>query len=209
MLYDDESKSSNTQQIYERFVDPASADAVDFLFGPFGTSFAKKAVAAASAAGRLIVLGNTAGDSAYTEGYWEAPLKGAPLLTFGVVTTGAEYTASSVDALAAAGAVTAAVVWRSDNDFTADIARGALAYLPRKLEVLASEGFAAPAADASVRAAMATACASGADTLWLVGQRGDALDLLVLLDAINLADDGAACTHAHTKHYYWGSETRI
>ena len=86
-----------------------------------------QAVAVTHPANKLLVLGNTAGDSAYPSGWTNGSSPG--LLTFGVVTTGAGYTASAVDALVASGATSASVLRRSDNAFAADIADGLMATL--------------------------------------------------------------------------------
>eukprot|EP01051_Picozoa_sp_SAG22_P004188 SAG22_NODE_218_length_14885_cov_24.733699_9_plen_384_part_00 len=198
-LFDDQSRQGNTQAIYERLVSTSSPDHADFLLGPFGTSFASRAAAVTQAAGKLLVLGNTAGDSAYPRGWTNGS---APALyTFGVVTTGAEYTASAVDALVAAGASTAAVVSRSDNAFAADIAGGLMAILTAHPAVAllatahfdgalnaSAPGGPAAALPAMAFEAMAAACAPEADVLFIIGQRQDALPLLDLMDS-----GGASC----------------
>lgn len=194
-MYDDTSSRDQTAALYEQLI---STDQVDYLLGPYGTSFSGRAAAVAAQHSRVIILGNAAGDSAY-----EAQA-GAPSWThvFGVVTTTAEYTVPTAQMLRSEhGALTAATVSRSDNAFAADTAAGALTSFSRShsaggpiLDVVASTNFAGDDDDnstgtpgegwrASIAAGIASACAAQADTLWLFGLKGDANALLLALAA--------------------------
>ena len=281
-VYDDGSSSSNTAVLYEQLI---STDGVDFLLGPYGTSFSARAAAVAAEHEKVLFLGNAAGDSAYepqaraavtcvgvatgTDGVdcpdactfvaaidqadatcsgtaAEAGSSGSTDCTtftadqtdcgdasgctltaavdqadahcgadvagmeppawphvFGVVTTSEAYTSPTAQMLHSLGAQTAAVLSRSDNGFTRDTAAGARAAFAvtdaagtgATLDVAASATFAGDSEDtstgttgeawqASIDSGMATACAAGADTLWLFGLKGDANALLQAMAAL-------------------------
>ena len=191
-MYDDASDRDQTAALFEQLI---STDQVDFLLGPYGTSFSSRAAAVAAQHSRVIVLGNAAGDSSY-----EAQA-GAPSWphVFGVVTTTAEYTVPTAQMLRSEhGARTASVLSRNDNDFAADTAAGALTSFDRThsaggpiLDVVASANFAGENDGnstgtymTSIAAGMASACAAQPDSLWLFGLKGDANALLLALAAL-------------------------
>jgi branched-chain amino acid transport system substrate-binding protein len=188
LVYDDGSSSGTTATRYEELI---SVDGVDFLLGPYGTSFSAAAVAIAAEHGRVIFLGNAAGDSAY-EVQPGAPAPSWPHV-FGVVTTSSEYTTPTARVLHEVhNAQTAAVLSRSDNAFAADTAAGALAAFgsldssgDALLDVVLHATFAGDVTDdESVGTGMASVCATNPDTLWLFGLKGDANALLLALAAL-------------------------
>ena len=195
-LYDDASNRTRTAELYQQLV---VDDSVDQLLGPYGTSFSAIASGVAAAHGRVIFLGNAAGDSAYPE----APLSGqAPTHAFGVVTTAASYVTTTAQMLHMYhGARTAGVLWRSDNPFPADTASGALEAFDISLDgtptltVSESREFAGgeTASEAAIEAQMAAVCVPGVDTLWLFGLRGDATALLLALARLRQGSGGAGC----------------
>ena len=185
IVYDDASSSSTAASLYEQLI---SVDGVDFLLGPYGTSISTTAAAVAAEHGRVLFLGNAAGDSAYET------IPGAPAWPhiFGVVTTTSEYTAPTARLLHEVhDAQTAAVLSRSDNAFAADTVAGALVSFgsldasgDAMLDVVLHATFAGDSNDESLTTGMASVCAMNADTLWLFGLQGDANALLLAMAAL-------------------------
>ena len=185
IVYDDASSPSTAASLYEQLI---SVDGVDFLLGPYGTSFSTVAAAVAAEHGRVLFLGNAAGDSAYE------PQPGAPAWPhiFGVVTTTSEYTSPTARLLHEVhDAQTAAVLSRSDNPFAADTVAGALVSFGRldasgdaTLDLVLHATFAGDSNDESLTTGMASVCATNADTLWFFGLQGDANALLLAMAAL-------------------------
>ncbi len=126
IIRDDASDADAAAQLVTALID---AQQVDFLLGPYGSAATLTTTAVAEAKGRIIVVSNGAAEEIYSRGFDN---------TFGVLTTGREYTRAAMERLAALGARTVVLAQETGSAFSTSVGQGAVHWAAQYgLEVLA------------------------------------------------------------------------
>ena len=129
IYYDDESDADTAANLVQKLIDE---DGVQFLLGPYSSSLTTGASAISEANNVIMVEGNGTSDTMFERGFKNL---------FLVATIASDYTRSSIETLAAAGARTA-VIAHEDTSFPTAVAEGARRHLEANgIEVLAVETY--------------------------------------------------------------------
>ena len=129
IYYDDESDADTAANLVQKLIDE---DGVQFLLGPYSSSLTTGASAISEANNVIMVEGNGTSDTMFERGFRNL---------FLVATIASDYTRSSIEMLAAAGARTA-VIAHEDTSFPTAVAEGARRHLEANgIEVLAVETY--------------------------------------------------------------------
>jgi len=117
--YDDKSNSTYTRIVYTNLV---TVDNVDYLLGPYGTSYSEVAGSVAQEYRKVLIWGNCAADAAYT---------GTNDLVFGVVSSTIRYAETLFNYLQTLNlkSATVAIAQNPSLDFTVGTTTGALSYM--------------------------------------------------------------------------------
>eukprot|EP01112_Ceratiomyxa_fruticulosa_P004170 TRINITY_DN1455_c0_g1_i1.p1 TRINITY_DN1455_c0_g1~~TRINITY_DN1455_c0_g1_i1.p1 ORF type:complete len:439 (+),score=104.51 TRINITY_DN1455_c0_g1_i1:196-1512(+) len=118
--YNDKSNSTYTRIVYTTLV---TTDNVDYLLGPYGTSYSEVAASIAQQYRKVLILGNCAADAAYP---------GTNDLVFGVVSTTTRYAETLFDYLSTldlGAESTVAIAQNPGLDFTVGTTTGAISYM--------------------------------------------------------------------------------
>eukprot|EP01130_Rhizamoeba_saxonica_P014332 TRINITY_DN6255_c0_g1_i3.p1 TRINITY_DN6255_c0_g1~~TRINITY_DN6255_c0_g1_i3.p1 ORF type:complete len:353 (+),score=71.49 TRINITY_DN6255_c0_g1_i3:43-1101(+) len=114
--YDDQ---TDTDLLFTLYTNLIEIDHVDFLLGPFGSTYSSIVSDVANTSGYAVVLSNAAADFVYENGFDNI---------FGIPTTTSYYSESALEALQSLGAQTVALL-HSDNAFAAVLAEGILGWI--------------------------------------------------------------------------------
>ncbi len=122
VYYDDQSDPTTAANQVQRLID----EGVDFLLAPYSSTLTFDASAVAEENTTLMLIGNGTSDVIYERGFEHI---------FLVATVGSDYTKSSIEALAAAGARNA-IVSHDDSPFSVAVGNGAVNHLEANAMVL-------------------------------------------------------------------------
>eukprot|EP01116_Phalansterium_solitarium_P002304 TRINITY_DN1223_c0_g1_i2.p2 TRINITY_DN1223_c0_g1~~TRINITY_DN1223_c0_g1_i2.p2 ORF type:complete len:372 (+),score=-23.60 TRINITY_DN1223_c0_g1_i2:1775-2890(+) len=159
--YNDHSNVTLVPGLYQQLIN----EGVDFLFGPFGSSYSDAANKVANSSGSVIIHG-AAGDYLFTKGY---------KMMFGVSTSTVAYATYAVDVLSENHANTVAIA-HSTVLFGAEVAAGAIAEIAKvNMQLLKNVSFtsAMVANPSNVERILQELSDTGADVIMWLGLLAD------------------------------------